>query len=294
MFVSSQASESVLVFAAGVASFGERAIDRVGNRYRDRYLRLHSLENGALLASEIFEHDDHYYGGSGGERTCEPALPGRLWCPQGGKGLTVRDAESLRIIAEQRQILGGTPELAGEPLFDDMRVDPKTRGFVFESRDGYAWIIDPTTLAPSRFAGTVGSIPRPGDALRPSPGPVIGDCAYSLDGGTRVTLERRAQPTQGGTPLHPEHTYLRGKFVWSRNVPVVLDNPPRLLVVEEVLDHGFTLWSVLADGTAQWRVIDLPEVLDAKLYRDTVVIVTRTMLVALRTQNGATVWTSPP
>ena len=283
MFMSSQAGESVLVLASASA-------------LRVSYLRRHSLENGALLASVQFRHP---YSRSY-QAQCEPALPGRLWCVENSSdpldncnGLRVRDAESLQIIAGQSQILGGTPELAGTPPLSDMRVHPQTHGFVFESRDGYAWIIDPRTLAPARFAGTVGSIPRPSHP--PSSEPVIGDHVYSLDGETRVTLERRAPSMQDGTPLHPEHTYLRGKFVRSRNVPIVLDNPPRLLVVEEVVDHGFTLWSVLADGTAQWKVTELPEVLlDAKLYRDTVVLVTSPMLVAVRTQDGAVAWASGP
>jgi hypothetical protein len=267
MFMSSQAGGSVLVKASAGGS-------------RISYLRRHSLENGALLASVQFRH--------GGSRSfqaqCEPALPGRLWCLENSSdpldncnGLRVRDAESLQIIAGQDQILGGTPELAGTPLLKVMRVDPKTHGFVFESRDGYAWIIDPTTLAPARFAGDVASIPRPDH------GPPPTDTGYEFIGGTRKTLVR------DGVRLHPERTYLNGRVVMR------LDNPPRVLALEDVVDHAPTLWCLFADGTAAWKVTNVPEVLvTAKLYRDTVVLVTSPMLIAVRTQDGAVVWTSPP
>ncbi len=294
MLVSRQAGESVLVFAAGFARYGRHSTSRY------RYLRLHSLKDGALLASEIFNQERGYSYDPYDKATCEPALPGQLWCLAGlGKGLTVRDSESLRTVAEQRQILGGTPELAGEPPFRHMLVDPKTRGFVFESRDGYAWIIDPGTRALTRFAGSIHSIPELGELgqLNPSNpamdlrsrGPVLGDSTYRFDDETRATLLR------DGKPVHPEHTYLRGKLVEDQHGLVVLDDPPRVLVVEEVVDGRPILWSVLADGAAQWKVTNLPgDVMDAKLYRDTLVLVTKSLLVALRTQDGAVVWTSPP
>lgn len=283
MFMSSQAGESVLVGASAPA-FGIL------------YLRRHSLENGALLASVQIR----LFAGHAFQAECEPALPGRLWClenssdPLSGGGLRVRDAESLQIVAAQDQILRGTPELAGTPRLSHMRVDPETRGFVFESADGYAWIIDPTTLAPARFARPVRSIPE-GPIHPHGSQPAIGDDAYSLEGETRVTLERRAPFARNGTPLHPEHTYLRGKFVTSRNVPIVLDNPPRVLVLEDVVDHEPTLWCLFADGTVQWKLSSVPEaLLDAKPYRDTVVLVTSSMLLAVRTEDGAVVWTSGP
>jgi hypothetical protein len=298
-FVSSRAGESVLVFAS--ASFPR------GRYHPGRtcvYLRQHSLENGALLASaeRCYPSDSYYYD----SWTCEPALPGRLWCVNGPEqGVYLVDTGSLQTIAVQSQLLGRAPELAGEPPFHHMRVDPQTRSFVFESRDGYAWIIDPTTLAAARFAGNPESVPKEPQPPFPWREPVIGDYAYSLDGGTRVTLGRRVLPAVDRTPLHPEHTYLRGQFVQSGRVgatflhfsegPIVLDDPPRLLVVEEVVDHGFKLWSVLADGTAQWNASVLPDaLLDAKVYRDTLVLVTKTKVVAVRTQDGAVVWTSPP
>jgi hypothetical protein len=299
-FVSSQAGESVLVFAS--ASVYRRRY------YPGRtcvYLRRHSLENGALLASaeHCYASESYYYD----YWTCEPALPGRLWCINGpGQGVYLVDTGSLQTIAVQSQFLGRAPELAGEPPFHYMRVDPQTRGFVFESRDGYPWIIDPTTLAAARFAGNMEAVPKESQSPLPWREPVLGDYEYSLDGETRVTLGRRVPPTLDRMPLHPEHTYLRGKFVRSGRVastfnrgfsegPIVLDDPPRLLVVEEVVDHGFKLWSVLADGTAQWNASVLPDdLLDAKVYRDTLVLVTKTKLVAVRTQDGAVVWTSPP
>jgi hypothetical protein len=246
---------------------------------RVSYLRLHSLENGALLASVRFFHDES----RSYRAECEPALPGRLWCvensgdPLYGEGLRVRDAESLQIIAVQRQMLGGIPELAGTPRLKDMRVDPRTRGFVFESRDGYAWIIDPTTLAPARFDGDVASIPKP-DHHSPST-----DTGYEFVGGTRKTLVRH------GVRLHPERTYLNGRIVRG------LDDPPRVLVLEDVVDHDPTLWCLSADATAEWKVTDLPEVLlDTKLHRDTLVLVTSPRLIAVRTRDGAVVWSSPP
>jgi hypothetical protein len=159
-----------------------------------------------------------------------------------------------------------------------MRVDPKTRGFVLESPDGYPWIIDPTTLKPARFDGDLASIPLPDQR------PPHADPGYEFIGGTRKTLVRR-----DGVRLHPERTYLNGKVVMR------LDDPTRVLVLEDVLDHDPTLWCLSADGTAEWKVTDLPRVLvDTKLYRDMVVLVTSTTLIAIRTQDGAVVWSSPP
>jgi hypothetical protein len=90
-------------------------------------------------------------------------------------------------------------------------------------------------------------------------------------------------------PLHPERTYLNGRVVMR------LDDPPRVLVLEDVLDHDPTLWCLSADGTAEWKVTDLPQVLlDHKLYRDMVVLVTSPRLIAVRTRDGAVVWSSPP
>src|ERR1700733_280435 len=119
------------------------------------YLRRHSLDDGALLASWESSYDDFEYRNA--EWRCEPALPGRLWCLDGPgeDGLSVVDTASLRTVAVQSQMLSSISAVAGKEPFHHMRVDPKTRGFVFESLDGYAWIIDPTTLTPSRFAGTL-------------------------------------------------------------------------------------------------------------------------------------------
>ncbi len=201
MFLSSPSGESVLVHASG------------GNV---SYLRRHSLENGALLASARFSHP--FSRARQTQWQCEPALPGRLWCLENGtdplhdiNGLRVRDAESLQIIAVEDQMVGGTPRLAG--MLSSGRVDPKTRGWVFESQDGYEWIIDPTTLTPARFAGTMRSSPRP-DHASPGREPEIGDDKYLLEGGTRKTLYRHDEP------LHPEQTYLRAEFVRSQDGPM--------------------------------------------------------------------------
>jgi hypothetical protein len=174
-----------------------------------------------------------------------------------------------------------------------MRVEPKTGAFAFESRDGYPWIIDPTTLVPARFTGQLDAIP----ATDSGPfGPslvheraILGDDEYSLEGGTRTTLARHATSTPADRVLlHPEHTYLRGEVLRS------LDDPPRVLVLEEVLDHGRLLWCLSADGATQWKT-ELPaDLLAQKRYRDTIVLVTKTMLISVRVEDGTTVWTSPP
>jgi hypothetical protein len=274
-FLSGPAGESVLLNASSLSV---------------TYLRKHSLENGALLASAWL-----YRQGRGYQWACAPALPGRIWClenssdPLSGHGLRLRDAESLEIIAEQDQLLGRTPDLAGTPLLRTGSVDPKTRGFRFESRDGYAWIIDPTTLTPRRFDERAESSPM-SDHDRPLSNihvQTVDGNRYDFTVGTRGALVR------DGVTLHPEHTYLRPMFV-----PIRLDNPPCLLILEEVtpLDDA-TLWCVAADGTATWKVTHVFQstyVTNARLYRDTVVLVTPTKLVALRTRDGAVVWTSPP
>lgn len=284
-FVSTQAGESVLVFAATGALGARRRSLR-----NDTYLRRHSLETGAVVASVEFDYRQLPVDLVA--VTCEPALPGRLWCFESSAGgLKVLDTGSLQTLAVQNQMLRGTPGLAGEPPFKHMRVDPKTRGFVFESRDGYAWIIDPTTLAPARFDGTVDSIPEV--VLSRPPSDTGTDTGYHYDfiGGSRKTLVGHGPSTKDDIPLHPEHTYLHGRIVRR------LDNPPRVLVLEDVVDHGPTLWCLFADGTAQWKVENLAADVDlvtTKLTRDTVVLVTHTMLIAIRTQDGAVVWTSPP
>jgi hypothetical protein len=280
-FMSSPAGESMLVEASAVV-------------WRVKYLRRHSLENGALLASAQFLHEcSRSY-----HVQCEPARPGRLWCletssdPLCSEGLSVRDAESLRLIAAQNHILRvvrRTPELAGTRGFEMMRVDPKTRGFVFESRDGYTWIIDPTTLAPARLDETVSASPSLDPDSSPTD-PTDTGYQYEFTGGTRKTLVRSGPSAQDPpVRLHPEHTYLHGQVVTR------FDNPPRVLVVEDVVDHGPTLWCLSADGTVQWKVTDLSgPPTQTKQYRDMIVLVTSSMLVAVRTQDGAVVWTSPP
>jgi hypothetical protein len=264
-------------------------VEAVAPAARVNWLRRHSLENGALLASARFSHEcSRSY-----HVQCTPSAPGRLWClelssdPLCSEGLSVRDAESLRMIASQRDILRvvrRTPELAGTRGFGGMHVDPKTGGFVFESRDGYNWIIDPTTLAPARFDETVSSTPRP-EHTRSTTG-----YRYEFTGGTRKTLVRHGPSAQDPpVTLHPERTYLNGKIVTP------LDNPPRVLVVEEVLDHDPTLWCLSADGTVEWKVLNLSSpVRETKQYRDMVVIITYTGLLAIRMHDGVVVWTSPP
>jgi hypothetical protein len=201
--------------------------------------------------------------------------------PLCSEGLSIRDAESLRLIASQRDILRvvrRNPELANARGFGDMRVDPKTRGFVFESRDGYTFIIDPATLAPARFDQTIDS---------PSPKATDTGYRYEFTGGTRKTLVRHGPSVE--ERLHPERTYLNGRVVAR------FDNPPYLLVVEDVVDHGPTLWCLAADGTPRWKVTDLPDPPTKALqYRDTVVVVTHSNLLAIRTDDGTVRWTSPP
>lgn len=273
--MSSQSGESVLVY-------GEETFFHVS------YFRRHGLENGALLASARFC----------GTRSaqCEPALPGRLWCLENcreplfaGRGLRVRDAESLGIVADQDQMLRGIPELAGTQI-DRIRLHRKTRGFVFNSRDGHQWVIDPTTLTPARFDGV---------GLEPDrqPDPSI-DTGYRYEfteeftEGTRRYLERYGPGDHGGVWLHPEHTYLNGRVVTQ------LDNPPRVLVLEDVIGHGATLWCLFANGRAQWKVKDFCGNRDGagliKLYRDRMLLVTSSRLIAIRTQDGAVVWSTPP
>ncbi len=276
--LSSPAGESVLVYASAA---GVRA----------KYLRRHSMENGALLASARFSHEcSRSY-----RVQCEPAVPGRLWCMETSSGslcrerLSVRDADSLRLIAADSEILRvvrRTPALAGERGFGALRVDPKTGGFVFESRDGYVWVIDPTTLAPARFDETAPPSPRPG----PWSGPTPTGYRYEFTGGTRKTLVRSGPSSQDPElPLHPERTYLNGQVVTP------LDNPPRVLVVEDVLDHGPTLWCLLADGTVQWRMTDLPSIMrEVKQYKDLLLLVTYTKLFAVRSQDGSVAWATPP
>jgi hypothetical protein len=270
-FMSSPSGESVLFVAEGLAG---------------RWIRRRSLENGALLASVWF----FKLGGKGGSTAeCKPAVPGRLWClenhtdPLSGNGLRVRDEESLEIIAEQDQILGRTPELAHEPRIESWNVDPKTHGFLFESRDGYAWIIDPTTLVPSRFAGRIPETHKSPFGRTEVPGP-----GYSFDRSTRTSLFRDDKP------LHPEHTYLEPKL----GEPV--DDWPHVLVVEHVIGHGPTLWCLSPDGAVEWKVKNFQDnewaryVTAGKLYRDTVVLVGNNRVVALRARDGAVMWTSPP
>ena len=221
--VSNPDGDSVLVAATTVVR------GRLGGRRSvyvpDRtfiYLRRRSLENGALLASTEVSRDGSFDLPGWSPWNCERALPGRVWCiDHYAKGLKVLDAASLQTIAQQSQILGGTPELAGEPPFGGMRVDPKTRGFVFESRDGYAWIVDPTTLVPARFSGSIRSVPeRVGGAFPDTDWhtPVMGGYWYFFNRAeTRATLERSPPDTNERTPLHPEHSYLRGRFLTSRS-----------------------------------------------------------------------------
>ena len=118
----SRAGESLLIKAR--ASF-----------FRVTYLRRHSLENGALLASASFSHSDKGHVGW----HCDPALPGRLWCQESGHGLRVRDAESLEIIATEDQMLRGVPE-AGRPRWGiitgpAVNLGPEKIGYVFESSE---------------------------------------------------------------------------------------------------------------------------------------------------------------
>lgn len=279
-FVSGPSGESVVVTAGSLGG---------------AWLRRHSLEDGTLRASaQLFVA---VIGRNGYTAQCTPAVPGRLWCLENGNGigdghgLRIRDMESLRVIAEQEEMLGRTPALARERPLRAGSVDPKTHGFSFESRDGYRWIIDPTTLVPSRFDGIVDSGPKL-DVSPPWSGcngnyNVGSDC-YDFTPGKRKALVRN------GVVLHVEHTYLEARFG-----PQVEDWP-RVLVVEHVLDQGPTLWCLFLDGTVAWKVTNFNEkewtleVGPAKLYRDTVVFVTSRRLIALRQQDGAVVWTSPP
>jgi hypothetical protein len=258
------------------------------------YLRRHSLENGAVLASERVGHSDN-----GGVRwDCQPAAPGRIWCVETINGIRLRDAESLETIATQEQMLRGVPApvrpsgIGGTTVY----LGPGTVGLVFEDREGYRWVIDPTTLTPTRFPSGPGASMT--ERAFPSPDPPVntGD-RYSFTnartGGTRGALVRRERSWEDGVVLHPEHTYLRGRIVAG------LDDPPRVLVTEYVPDHGLTLWCLFADGSVQWKV---PRMFDdefevvhfTKLYRDMIVLVTYTQLIALRAQDGAVAWTSPP
>jgi hypothetical protein len=265
-FVSSPSGESVLFKAGGPSGV---------------WLRRRSLENGALLASAWV---GYLRDNKGSDRLeCTPALAGRLWClenksdPLGNHGLRVRDEESLKIIAKQDEILRRAPELADERPFRDMNVDPKTRGFRFESNDGYTWVIDPTTLVPSRLDEPVR--PKPDEYIRGRNGDRYGF----------PSAPRRAPLERNGVKLHPEHTYLQAEAYQ-------VENWPRLLVVEPVRDHGRTLWCLFLDGAVDWKVTHWDDawMYAAKLYRDTVVIVTGERLVALRPQDGAVVWTAPP
>jgi hypothetical protein len=288
-FVSGGGPDSVVIVAGAPR-------EKVGARtYRTYlYLRRHSLDDGALLGSREAGYADadnlEQYGG------CEPALPGSMWCVNVARasGLSLVDTASLQTVAVQSQMLGSVGEVAGTQPFYSIRLDPKTRGFVFEGRDGYAWILDPTTRAPSRFAGSLASIPFRADVSGP----------YQFASAARgpLLLERPYRPDELRAPLpqipnvhfmnlealHPEHTYLHGKILAR------LDNPARLLIVEQVLPQGSTLWCVSTDGATAWKV-DLPSMaFAAKLHGDTLVIVTRAGLVAVRMADGAPAWTAPP
>lgn len=92
---------------------------------------------------------------------------------------------------------------------------PQTRGVAFESRDGYTWIIDPTTLAPARFDGAMRSIPRPDP---PSGTPVMGGYPYSFND------ETRCDPTEVGQ-LVPRLTNPLRAPAWDRGG---LSNPGRV------------------------------------------------------------------
>jgi hypothetical protein len=254
------------------------------------WLRRRSLANGALLASERFRATtwrDFTLG-------CRPSVPGRLWCLENGadplkdNGLLVRDEASLKVIAEQNEILGRTPALAGEPPLRAWHIDPKTRGFQLESRDGYIWIIDPTTLVPSRFDGPMESSPKPGDSSPSSrcPSYRVGSHCYYFKGATKQkTLVR------DGIELHPEHTYLMPELVLE------VEDFPRVLIVENQIDssaHPATLWCLSLDGAVAWKVTDFGKVNAAKLAGDKVVLVGPNRLVAVRPEDGTLVWTSPP
>lgn len=228
---------------------------------------------------------------------CRPAAPGRIWCDETVDSIHLRDAESLETIATVKQMFRGFPASLRRPLAIGgwVQLGQGTVGLAFDDREGYPWVIDPTTLTPAQFPGLrVGADFKQPNFPSPDP-PVNKGDAYSFTnqrtGGSRGALYRRERSWEDGVVLHPEHTYLMGSILAG------LDDPPRVLLTESVPDHGRTLWCLLADGSVQWKV---PEIFEddyvhfTKLHRGLIVLVTYKRLFALRAEDGAVAWTSDP